>query len=116
MEHRSWNDTTAADVISDILKMKEYAENQRIFVMNNATKEKVTHGTTDYDDIMIENNGVPDDIIISFNPSPYATGNQEFISTFRLSEKKLPEIKPYEGNRKQRREAKREQKRKMKRK
>ena len=26
MEHRSWNDTTAADVISDILKMKEYAE------------------------------------------------------------------------------------------
>ena len=111
MENESWGDNSAFDIVSDILKMKANTHIQQFFAMNKATKEKVTHGSKIYDDIMIENNGVPDDIIIS-----YATGNQEFISTFRLSEKKLPEIKPYEGNRKQRREAKREQKRKMKRK
>ena len=116
MENESWGDNSAFDIVSDILKMKANTHIQQFFAMNKATKEKVTHGSKIYDDIMIENNGVPDDIIISFNPSPYATGNQEFISTFRLSEKKLPEIKPYEGNRKQRREAKRKQKRKMKRK
>ena len=116
MEHRSWNDTTAADVISDILKMKEYAENQRIFVMNNATKEKVTHGTTDYDGVITINNSIPDDIILSSSPSALVSAVPGSANIIQLSEKKLPEIKLFEGNRKQRREAERERKRRTKRK
>ena len=116
MEHRSWNDTTAADVISDILKMKEYAENQRIFVMNNATKEKVTHGTTDYDGVITINNSIPDDIILSSSPSALVGAVPGSANIIQLSEKKLPEIKLFEGNRKQRREAERESKRRTKRK
>ena len=114
MEHRSWNDTTAADVISDILKMKEYAENQRIFVMNNATKEK--HGTTDYDGVITINNSIPDDIILSSSPSALVGAVPGSANIIQLSEKKLPEIKLFEGNRKQRREAERERKRRTKRK
>lgn len=34
MEHRSWNDTTAADVIFDIMKMREYIKSQQIFAMD----------------------------------------------------------------------------------
>lgn len=116
MENKSWNNTTASDVVSDILKMRENIKVQKFFAMNKATKEKVTHGSPVYDDILVENNSIPDDIIVSFRPSPHGTMVPDFINTFRLSEGKLPEIKQYEGNRKQRREAKKEQKRRMKRK
>lgn len=114
MENESWGDNSAFDIVSDILKMKASIKIQKFFAMNKATKEKITRGSTVYNDIILENDCIPDDIIVSFNPSTDGYGVPEFINTFRLSEKKLPELKPYEGNRKQRREAERANRRRKK--
>ena len=116
MDNRKWNNAAAADVISDILKMRENIKSQQIFAMNNATKEKIAHGSTAYDGVIEENNNIPDGVVLSFVPSVSGVAVPGSVKIIQLSEEKLPEIKRHEGNRKQRREAERERKRRMKKK
>ena len=65
------------------MKAKEAIAAQRFFTMNRKTKEKVFRGSAEYDEMIVENESVPDDLIISFNPSPSCgSGAPEFILFF----------------------------------
>lgn len=121
-----WNG--ASDIISDILKAKEAIQAQRFFTMNRKTKDKVFKGSAEYDEMIVENEGVPDDLIISFNPSPDCSAVPEFIKVVDVTQNDcssfvrqvvrkdgIPEIKTYSGNRKERRAAERERRRAKKR-
>ena len=80
----------ASDIISDILKAKEAIEKQRFFTMNRNTKEKVFKGSAEYDEMIVEDESAPDDLIISFNPSPSCgSGAPEFIKVIDTAEKRL---------------------------
>ena len=113
-----WNGTSASDIIFDIMKAKEAIAAQRFFTMNRKTKEKVFRGSAEYDEMIVENESVPDDLIISFNPSPpCGSGAPEFIKVIDTAEKdcssfvscaatnkeRLPAVQGHSGNRKQRR-------------
>lgn len=115
----------ASDIISDILKAKEAIEKQRFFTMNRNTKEKVFKGSAEYDEMIVEDESVPDDLIISFNPTPDCSAVPEFIKVIDISETVsklavkredgIPTVETYSGNRKQRRAAERERRRTEKR-
>ena len=113
-----WNGTSASDIIFDIMKAKEAIAARRFFTMNGKTKEKVFRGSAEYDEMIVENESVPDDLIISFNPSPSCgSGAPEFIKVIDTAEKdcssfvscaatnkeRLPAVQGHSGNRKQRR-------------
>ncbi len=118
----------ASDIISDILKAQEAIQAQRFFAMNRKTKEKVFKGSAEYDEMIVENEGVPDDLIVSFNPAPNCSDRPEFINVVDVTqndcpslvrqtarEDGIPEIKTYSGNRKERRAAERARRRAEKR-
>lgn len=118
----------ASDIISDILKAQEAIQAQRFFAMNRKTKEKVFKGSAEYDEMIVENEGVPDDLIVSFNPAPNCSDRPEFIKVVDVTqndcpslichtarEDGIPEIKTYSGNRKERRAAERARRRAEKR-
>lgn len=117
MEHESiWpkDDITAADIIFDIMRMKEAVKIQSFFSMNQNTKLKVLRGSAEYDNMIVVDERIPDDLIVSFDPSSH-----EHIKLIQVSEKpsiQPPEVQPYRGNRKQRREAERANRRRAKRK
>ena len=81
-------------------------------------RSKVFRGSAEYDEMIVENESVPDDLIISFNPSPSCgSGAPEFIKVIDTAEKdcssfvscavtnkdRLPAVQGHSGNRKQRR-------------
>ena len=122
-----WNGTSASDIILDIMKAKEAIVAQRFFTMNRKTKEKVFRGSAEYDGMIVENESVPDDLIISFNPSPSCSfGAPEFIRVIDTAEKdcssfvscmvtnkdRLSPVQGHSGNRKQRRAEERARRRK----
>ena len=117
MEHESiWqkDDITAADIIFDIMRMKEAVKMQSFFSMNQNTKFRVFRGSAEYDNMIVVDERIPDDLIVSFGPSSH-----EHIKLIQVSKKPSSyssEIQPYRGNRKQRREAERANRRRMKRK
>lgn len=105
---------TASDIISDITRAKETLEKQSFFRLNQNTKSKLLGESTEYDSIIVVDEKIPDDLIVSYNPSSY-----DHTKLIQVSEKqsiKPPEVRPYIGNRKQRREAERKKRRMMKRK
>ena len=117
MEHESiWSkdNITAADIIFDIMRMKEAVKAQSFFSMNQNTKFKAFGVSAEYDSVIVVDERIPDDLIVSFDPSSH-----EHLKLIQVSEKpsiQPPEVQPYRGNRKQRREAERANRRRMKRK
>lgn len=85
MEHENiWSkdDITAADIIFDIMRMKEAVKMQSFYSMNQNTKFKVCRGSAEYDSMIVVDERIPDDLIVSFDPSSH-----EHIKLIQVSEK-----------------------------
>lgn len=125
-----WNnsDISASEIIADIMKAKKVIEMQQFFSMNRKTKEKVFKGSAEYDEMVVEDERVPDNMIISFDPSPDCSVVPEFIKVIDMTKRghSLTEnqgagrrntslIQEYTGNRTERRAAAKERRRAEKR-
>ena len=125
-----WNNSeiSASDIVFDIMEARGTIKAQQFFTMNRKTKETVFRGSAEYDVMIVEDERVPDDLIISFNPSPDCSTVPEFIKVVDMAESdcsssvswapgkgKLSPVQEYSGNRKERRAAERQRKKAEKR-